>query len=99
MDATTEIQEFGQFELNNYKVLLWAYTIDEIAILLDMDEVQFQREIREKKTPLAKAYLKGKLESMAEIRKLTVEFAKKGSPQTEGFIKEYLEKMEGMSEN
>jgi hypothetical protein len=32
---------------------------------------------------------------MAEIRWLTVEFANKGSPQAEGFVKEYLEKMEG----
>ena len=71
------------------------FTIDEIAILMDFDVVQFRREIRGKTSPLAKAYLKGKLESMVEIRKLTVEFAKKGSPQSEGFVKEYLEKMEG----
>ena len=32
---------------------------------------------------------------MAEIRKLTVEFAKKGSPKAEGFVREYLGKMEG----
>ena len=31
----------------------------------------------------------------AEIRRLTVEFAKKGIPQAEGFLREYLEKMEG----
>ena len=71
------------------------FTVDEIAILLDLDVVQFRREIRGKKSPLARAYLKGKLESMAEIRRLTVEFAKKGSPQAEGFVKEYLEKMDG----
>ena len=71
------------------------FTVDEIAIMLDLDMVQFRREIRGKQTELAKAYLKGKLESMAEIRRLTVEFAKKGSPQAEGFVKEYLEKMEG----
>ena len=71
------------------------FTVDEIAILLDIDVVRFRREIRGKTSPLAKAYLKGKLESMAEIRKLTVEFAKKGSPQAEGFVREYLEKMDG----
>jgi hypothetical protein len=71
------------------------FTVDEIAILLDLDVVQFRREIRGKTSALAKAYLKGKLESMADIRRLTVEFAKKGSPQAEGFVKEYLEKMEG----
>lgn len=33
------------------------------------------------------AYLTVKQESMADIRKLTVEFAKKGSPQLEEFVK------------
>lgn len=70
------------------------FTVDEIAILLDLDFVEFRREIRGRKTALAKAYLKGKLESLVEIRRLTVEFAKKGSPQAEGFVKEYIEKME-----
>ena len=69
------------------------FTIDEIAILLDLDVVEFRRQVRGKKSELAKAYLKGKLESMADIRKLTVEFAKKGSPQAESFVKEYLDKM------
>ncbi len=71
------------------------FTIDEIAILLDLDVVEFRRQVRGKKSDLAQAYLKGKLESMADIRKLTVEFAKKGSPQAEGFVKEYLEKRNG----
>nr|WP_321357190.1 hypothetical protein [uncultured Draconibacterium sp.] len=71
------------------------FTIDEIAILLDLDVVEFRRQVRSKKSALAKAYLKGKLESMVDIRKLTVEFAKKGSPQAEGFVKEYLDKMTG----
>ena len=70
------------------------FTVDDITMMLDLDLVEFRRKIRGKKTPLAKAYLKGKLESMAEIRKLTDEFAKKGSPQAEGFVREYLEKME-----
>ncbi len=69
--------------------------VDEITIFLDLDVVEFRREIRGKKSPLAKAYLKGKLDSLAEILKLTVEFAQKGSPQTEGFVREFLEKMEG----
>ena len=34
-------------------------------------------------------------EIMAGIQRLMVKSAKKGSPQTEGFVKEYLEKMEG----
>lgn len=70
------------------------FTIDEICILCDLDPVQFRREIRAARTRLAKAYLNGKINSMLEIRRLTVEFAKKGSPQAEILVKEYIEKME-----
>jgi hypothetical protein len=38
--------------------------------------------------------LKGKIGSMLEIRRMTVDFAKKGSPQSEILVKEYIEKME-----
>ncbi len=69
-------------------------TIDEICILCALDPTQFRREVRNGTSKLARAYLKGKLESMVEIRRMTVEFAKKGSPQAETLIKEYLDKME-----
>lgn len=69
-------------------------TIDEICILCDLDSAQFRREIKAGKTRLAKAYLNGKINSMLEIRRLTVEFAKKGSPQAETLVQEYLEKMD-----
>ena len=69
-------------------------TIDDIAILLDLDPVVFRREVRGRNSELAKAYLKGKLESIVDIRELTVEFGKKGSPQAESFIKDYYERME-----
>jgi len=69
-------------------------TPDEICLLCDLDPVQLRREIRLGRSPLARAYQKGKLSSMLEIRRLTVEFAKKGSPQAEILCKEYIEKME-----
>lgn len=69
-------------------------TIDEICLLCALEPTQFRREVRNGKSKLAQAYLKGKLESMVEIRRMTVEFAKKGSPQAESLVKEYLEKME-----
>lgn len=69
-------------------------TIDEICLLCALEPTQFRREVRNGKSKLAQAYLKGKLESMVEIRRMTVEFAKKGSPQAETLVKEYLEKME-----
>lgn len=70
------------------------FSIDEICILCDLDPVTFRREVRAGSTTLAKAYHNGKINSMLEIRKLTVEFAKKGSPQAETLVKEYIEKME-----
>lgn len=79
-------------QVEEYSALF--FTIDEICILCDLDQDQFRRQVRIRKSDLAKAYLKGKLNSMLEIRRLTVEFAKKGSPQAETLIKEYVEKME-----
>jgi hypothetical protein len=69
-------------------------TIDEICLLCALEPTQFRREVRNGKSKLAQAYLKGKLESMVQIRRMTVEFAKKGSPQAESLVREYIEKME-----
>lgn len=65
-------------------------TIDEISLLLDLDPIQFRREISAGKSAYAKAYQKGKLQSMLEMRRQTVMFAKKGSPQAEAFVQEYI---------
>lgn len=70
------------------------FTIDEIATMLDLSPTDFRREVRHAQSEKARAYHKGKLKTMVEIRKLTVEFAKKGSPQAEAFVKDYIEKME-----
>ena len=70
------------------------FTITEISLMLDLLPSDFRREVRYGKSDLAKAYHRGKLKTMVEIRKLTVEFAKKGSPQAEAFIKDYIEKQE-----
>jgi len=69
-------------------------TVDEISILCDLDPSLFRREIRAGRSPVARSYLKGKIGSMLEIRRMTVDFAKKGSPQSEILVKEYIEKME-----
>jgi hypothetical protein len=69
-------------------------TIDEICLLCALEPTQFRREVRNGKSKLAQAYLRGKLESMVQIRRMTVEFAKKGSPQAESLVREYIEKME-----
>ena len=70
------------------------FTVDEISIMLELSPSDFRREVRSGKSDLAKAYHRGKLKTMVDIRRLTVEFAKKGSPQAEAFIKDYIEKQE-----
>lgn len=87
MDETELCRQVEEFAGN-------FLTIDEICILCDLDSQQFRREVRAGRTRLAKAYLNGKVNSQLEIRRLTVEFAKKGSPQAEQLVKEYIEKME-----
>lgn len=69
-------------------------TVDEISILCDLDPSYFRREIRSGRSALARAYMRGKISSMLEIRRITVDFAKKGSPQSEILVKEYIEKMD-----
>ena len=70
------------------------FTIDEISLMLELSPSDFRREVRHGKSDLAKAYHRGKLKTMVDIRRLTVEFAKKGSPQAEAFVKDYIEKQE-----
>jgi len=59
-------------------------------LLIDLDPIQFRREISAGKSVNARAYQKGKLQSMLEMRRQTVIFAKKGSPQAEAFVQEYI---------
>ncbi len=66
-------------------------TIEEIAILLNLDEKKFRREVRMKSSACGLAYHRGRLQSIVEIRKQTVLFAKKGSPQSEALVNGYIE--------
>ncbi|MDR1554220.1 MAG: hypothetical protein LBS69_12300 [Prevotellaceae bacterium] len=74
------------------------FTIDEIAMLLNADAQELRREIKAHKTDAAKAYYRGKLRTQIELRKQTLEFAKKGSPQAETAMIDYL-KRQNLSEN
>jgi hypothetical protein len=65
-------------------------TIDEIAILLDLDPAELRRDIRHGKSARARAYNKGKIQSILEVRRQTVEFAKKGSPAAEELVNTYI---------
>jgi uncharacterized protein HemY len=65
-------------------------TIDEIAILLDIDAADLRREIRGGKSAMAKAYQRGKLKTIVEIRRQQVMFAQKGSPAAENLVNQYI---------
>ncbi|MDA3943698.1 MAG: hypothetical protein PF694_09195 [Bacteroidetes bacterium] len=69
-------------------------TIDEIALLLSIDQAELRREIRHGKSERARAYLRGKLKTVVEIRKQTVMFAKKGSPAAESLVNGYIIKQQ-----
>jgi len=65
-------------------------TIEEIAVLLDVDPAELRRDIRGGKSERSKAYNRGKLNSILEVRRQTVAFAKKGSPSAEELVQGYI---------
>jgi hypothetical protein len=75
--------------LEEYASLL--FTIDEIAGLLKKDAAALRRDIRHGRNQVAETYFKGKMETIIAVRKNIIQFAKKGSPQAEAFVKNYLE--------
>lgn len=79
-------------QIEEYAGLL--LTVDEIAVLLDLDAAELRREIRHGKSARAKAYQKGKLKTVVEIRKQTVMFAKKGSPAAESLVNGFMIKQQ-----
>ena len=84
MDELAQIEEYAGLFL----------TVDEIALLMNFDASELRRDIRHGKSDRAKAYLRGKLKSIVEIRKQTVMFAKKGSPAAENLVNGYLLKQQ-----
>ena len=73
-------------------------TVEEIAILLNVDVQELRREIKGMTTERAKAYHRGKLTTTIELRKQTLQFARKGSPQAEAAMLDFLSKQK-LSEN
>jgi hypothetical protein len=67
-------------------------TVDEISLLLDIDPAEFRRDIRHGKNERARAYNRGKLKSILDVRRQTVAFAKKGSPAAEELVQGYIVK-------
>lgn len=63
---------------------------EEIAVLLDLDIVQFIAEIKSKKGVIYLQYMKGKTQSKKAIRENVLKMAKHGSPQAEDLAEKYI---------
>ena len=64
----------------------------DIARLIKHDKKIFFKLISDENSDFSKAYYKGKLESMVELRKTTLRMAKHGSPAAEETMIKYLQK-------
>jgi hypothetical protein len=91
MDENSELLS----KISEYSGLF--FTPEEIAILLEMNLVEFKKCLRNKDSKTYKAYMMGKLTTMAEIRKNQITLARNGSPNAETLI-EKLRKEQDLSE-
>ena len=71
---------------------------NQIAILLDLDEMQFKADIKNPLSPIYKAYHKGKTITIHEIRSQEVKLAKASSPMAVELTERYIADMD-MYEN
>jgi len=65
------------------------FTPEEIAILIDFSDEELKKQLRKKDSDVYRAYMKGKLNTMMNIRRHQITLARNGSPKAE----EYLEKL------
>ena len=67
-------------------------SIEEIALLIDVNEADLRREIRKKISEAAQYYFRGKLTTQVKLRRQTKLFDEKGSPQAEQTMKQLYER-------
>ena len=65
------------------------FTPEEIAILIDFSDEKLKKQLRKKDSDVYRAYMKGKLNTMMNIRRHQITLARNGSPKAE----EYVEKL------
>lgn len=68
-EILTEVESFAKLLLNPR----------EIAIILGLDEVEFQMEMEQEEGDYYKAYMKGFVMTEIEVRKSVIDLAKSGS--------------------
>lgn len=86
----TEITEEMLISIEEHASLF--LTIEEIALLIDVDFVEFKERILTPNDPVGNAYQRGKLKTKVELRKSVIKMALKGSPQGEMLTEEYIKK-------
>jgi hypothetical protein len=63
---------------------------DQIALMLDLDTMEFKQTLRLKKHPASIAYNKGKLTTILAIRQQEIDLAKLGSPQAVEMVNKFI---------
>jgi len=62
------------------------FTPEEIAILIDFSDEELKKQLRKKDSDVYRAYMKGKLTTMMNIRRHQITLARNGSPKAEEYI-------------
>lgn len=75
-------------KLEEYAALF--LTVDEISLLLSIDARAFKIELKKVDSDIAKRYFHAKIQSKLDIRRQVINYAKRGSPQAELTVKEYI---------
>ena len=68
-EQLNEVQQFAE----------WLFTPQEVAIILEVDQDEFLKEIRKKTGHVFKAFMTGKYKTEAAMRKSAITFMKQGS--------------------
>ncbi len=65
-------------------------TITDIAVLMDIDEDELRSDIASKSTKASRAYRLSKTETILELHRQEIEFAKLGSPLSVELTQTYI---------
>ena len=57
----------------------WFFTPQEIALIMEVDETQFKKELRNPASPVRKSFMTGKYRTEAVMRQRAIQFMKQGS--------------------
>lgn len=68
--------------------------VTDIAILLDVSELELRTAIADKESPVSKAYHRAKAEAALSIRRRDISLAEAGSPTAADAVREHMLRME-----